>query len=259
MKPLPAEGSVIERKPLGASALPTVLPQPNAPYSSSNRKSQVAQIQRVYPWLLMASTLVAAFFCYLYMTKPVFLPAPEPTVLNPGTISTPGVPASTSAGNTIGPASDRLPGDPMVANRPTSTDPRNAALRKSGGDGIYEETNLRVQHVLTAEAPGGDVNRISLNVPVLYKSRNLRWNQQDVAKARDLLTRLTDYQERSRALRAEGITLLDAWNRLIDRSIPAAGLRADSPSLTTNQGESDEATPAALDTADSIRIQSSGK
>lgn len=259
MKPLPAEGSLIERKPLGANALPTVLPQANAPYSTANRKSQVAQIHRVYPWLLMASTLVAAFFCYLYMTKPVFLPAPEPTVLNPGTIPAPGSPSAAALGSALGPSSDRLPGDPLVANRPTPADPRSAAFRKSGGDGIYEETNLRVQHVLTAEAPGGDVNRISLNVPVLYKSRNLRWNQQDVAKARDLLTRLSDYQERSRALRAEGITLLDAWNRLIDHSIPSAGLRADSPSLTTNQGESSQATPAALDTSDSIRIQSSGK
>lgn len=250
---------MIERKPLGANALPTALPQANAPYSSSNRKSQVAQINRVYPWLLMGSTLVAGFFCYLYMTKPVFLPAPEPTVLNPGVISPSGPTPAAALGNSPGPSSDRLPGDNLVTNRPTPVDPRNAAFRKSGGDGIYEETNLRVQHVLTAEAPGGEVNRIVLNVPVLYKSRNLRWSQQDVAKARDLLTRLADYQERSRALRAEGITLLDAWNRLIDRSIPAAGLRADSPSLTTNQTESGQTTPAALDTTDSIRIQPSGK
>lgn len=259
MKPLPAEGSLVERKPLGANALPSILPQANAPYSTANRKSQVAQIHRVYPWLLMASTIVAAFFCYLYMTKPVFLPAPEPTVLNPGAIPPQPGPASSGSGGALVPSSDRLPGDPLLANRPMPADPRTTAFRKSGNDGLYEETNLRVQHVLTAEAPGGDVNRISLNVPVLYKSRNLRWNQQDVAKARDLLTRLSDYQERSRALRAEGISLLDAWNRLIDRSIPSAGLRADSPSLTTNQGESGQTPPAVLDTSDSIRIQSSGK
>ena len=258
MKPLPAEGSVIERKTPGANDLSAVLPLANAPYSAANRKSQAGQIHRIYPWLLMASTLVAAFFCYLYMTKPLFLPAPEPTVLNPGSIPPSGSPSSLALGNAPGPATDRLPGDP-ASNRPTPADPRTAAFRKSGGNGPYEETNLRVQHVLTAEAPGGEVNRISLDVPVLYRSRNLRWNQQDVAKARDLLTRLTDYQERSRALRAEGLTLLDAWNRLIDRSIPAAGLRADSPSLTANQAETGQSTPGTLDSTDAILIQPAGK
>lgn len=258
MKPLPAEGSVVERKPL-AHSLPTALPNANAPYSATNRKSQVTQLNRAYPWLLMCSTLVAGFFCYLYMTKPVLLPGPEPVVLNPGAIPSNG-PATPAAGDLTlaGPALDRLPGDP--AGKPAFVDPRSASFQKNGILSTYEETNLRVQHVLTAETPGGDVNRISLSVPVLYRSRNLRWSQQDVAKARELLTRLADYQDRTRSLRAEGLTLLDAWNRLIDRSIPAAGLRADSPSLTTNQVESSPAQrPAVLDTTESIRIQSSGK
>lgn len=254
---------MIERKPL-ASALPTVLPQTGGSYSSSNRKSQVAQINRAYPWLLMASTLVAGFFCYLYMTKPVLLPGPEPVILNPGVIAGES-PAPASSGQSeaaalAGPSRDRLPGDTQSAGKPTLADPRSAAFRKSGAEGAYEETNLRVQHVLTAEAPGGEVNQITLNVPVLYRSRNLSWSQQDVAKARELMTRLADYQERTRALRAEGVSLMDAWNQLIDRSIPSAGLRADSPSLTANQGDAASGPrPPALDTTESIRIQPSGK
>jgi len=261
MKPLPAEGSMIERKPL-AQSLPTVLPQPGSPYSTSNRKSQVAQINRAYPWLLMGSTLVAGFFCYLYMTKPVLLPGPEPVVLNPGSV--PGLTSNSTQSVAdpalTGPSLDRLPGDSQQAGKPSLADPRSAAFKKPGAEGAYEETNLRVQHVLTAEAPGGEVNRITLNVPVLYRSRNLRWTQQDVAKARELLTKLADYQERTRALRAEGISLMEAWNHLIDQSIPSVDLRADSPSLTANQGDSASLPrPAALDTTESIRIQPAGK
>jgi hypothetical protein len=263
MKPLPAEGSVIDRKPL-IHSLPTALPPAGSAYSASNRKSQVAQINRAYPWLLMASTLVAGFFCYLYMTKPVLLPGPEPMVLNPGAIPITPLPAlsSTPLATSSHPAPDlaldRLPGETL--GKPSTADPRSTAVRKNGPANDYEETNLRVQHVMTAEAPGGEVNRITLDVPVLYRSRNLRWSQQDVAKARGLMIRLADYQDRTRKLRAEGISLLDAWNHLVDQSIPAVGLRADSPSLTANQGDSSSAPRSGvLDTAESIRIQSNGK
>jgi hypothetical protein len=263
MKPLPAEGSVIDRKPL-IHSLPTVLPPAGTAYSATNRKAQVAQINRSYPLLLMASTLIAGFFCYLYMTKPVLLPGPEPFVMNPGSIpNTPLTSLATAAPTTVDPSApglalDRLPGDSL--GRPSAADPRSTSVRKNGPVHDYEETNLRVQHVMTAEAPGGEVNRITLDVPVLYRSRNLRWSQQDVSKARSLLNRLAEYQERTRALRAEGIGLLDAWNQLVDQSIPTAGLRADSPSLTANQGESSYAPRSGgLDTTESIRIQSSGK
>ena len=248
------------RKPLPHS-IPTALPQVGTPYSTSNRKSQVTQITRVYPWLLMASTLVAGFFCYLYLTKPVLLPAPEPIVLYPGSVSSGGSPTAGAGEKSLtGPALDRLPGDAPGAGKPALVDPRSSAFKKNGLQSAYEETNLRVQHVLTAEAPGGELNQITLNVPVLYRSRNLLWSQQDVSKARDLLIRLSDYQERTRSLRAEGVSLLDAWNHLIDRSIPASGLRADSPSLTGNQMEpSANPRPSALDTSEAVRIQTSGK
>ncbi len=61
-------------------------------------------------------------------------------------------------------------------------------------------------------------------------------------------------------LRAEGIGLLDAWNQLIERSIPAAQVRADSPTLPDNQQDAaDTPRPAGLLSTDSIQIQPSGK
>ena len=56
------------------------------------------------------------------------------------------------------------------------------------------------------------------------------------------------------------LSKLGPQGRLIGNSIPAADLRADSPSLPANQQDAaGSARPAALITTDSIQIQPSGK
>jgi hypothetical protein len=91
-----------------------------------------------------------------------------------------------------------------------------------------------MQHILDAQSASGDVHRIVIDIPALYKSRNLRWSQDDAAQARILLKRLEDYQEKSRTLRDEGSIILTDWNKLMDGSVPNQVLRADSPSLSPN-------------------------
>jgi len=74
------------------------------------------------------------------------------------------------------------------------------------------------------------------------------------------MLRLMDYQEKSLQLRSEGADLMNSWNQLIGDSIPAPDLRADSPSLPTNQEDSSDAPlPASLITTESIQIQPAGK
>jgi hypothetical protein len=159
--------------------------------------------------------------------------------------------APTPAKPEIMPDKDRLPGEKPTGSTPRATSPSETP---------FENTNLRIQHILTAEAPGGHTSRIDLDVPVLYQSRNLRWTPAEVAKARELLIRLADYQEKSRNLRLEGVELLDSWNQLIENSVPAAALRADSPTLPTNQQDAaDSPRPAGLDTTELIQIQPAGK
>ena len=236
MKPLPAPTSnVIHATETAAS-----------PYSSSNRRAPTCPTQRVYPWLLFASTAVAALFCLMYITKPFIhhSQSPIPTHSSPlAHIKT------TPANVALMPAKNQLPGEKIITPDPTSS-PVAA----------FEQTNLRIQHILTAEAPGGHLAKIDIDVPVLYRSRNLRWTAAEVADARALLIRLADYQEKSQSLRAEGAELLDSWNRLVERSIPASDLRADSPTLPTNQQDAADAPlPAGLDTTESIKIQPAGK
>jgi hypothetical protein len=260
MKPLPVQRGIDSIAPIAApAALPGMLASPSASYSTANRRSSSNPAQRAYPWLLSISTLVAAVFCLLYITKPVIM------VPTGGLEARPEKPAIAMAGKTAAttpvdlvPNRDLLPGekksilaDPAVK----SSNPRKA-LPPPPFSANFEETNLRIQHVLTAEAPGGHLDRIDINVPVLYQSRNMRWTAAETAEARQLLGRLMNYQEKSLQLRAEGVELLELWNRLISNSIPASELRADSPTLPANQQDAaDAARPAGLITTESIQIK----
>jgi hypothetical protein len=259
MNPLPADGSA----------------HSGAPDTFSNRRKH-GQGSGAYPFLLLLSTAVAGLFCYLYLTKPVIVEATNvsptappavieekpvvavPPVAAPTPAPAPQTPAAKPAVAptlALAPSSQKLPGDdtPSAA----SAQPRKV-VSKAGFNG-FEETNLRIQHVLIAEAPGGARNRLEFEVPVLYRSRNLRWSSTEVAQARELLGKLADYQERNRALRAEGIVLLDAWNHLVNRSIPGSVLRADSPSLPANQDEAKGTSqPSVLDTTEAIRLNPNG-
>lgn len=265
MNPLPSQRHPAG-KPDGAGmpSLPTVLPPSSGDYSASNRRASPAcPAQRAYPWLLFSSTAVAAMFCLLYITKPVIIPAPA--MISPATSGkssanpsipapAPVTPASPAAASMI-PSRSALPGEAQ----PAPNDP-HTAIPTPPSVSAFEETNLRVQHVLTAEAPGGQLDRIVLDVPVLYRSRELRWTAGEVAEARRLLLQLMDYQEKCRALRAEGSDLLGTWNRLIEQSLPATELRADSPSLPANQQDAAEnPRPAGLISTESIQISPAGK
>jgi hypothetical protein len=241
MKPLPAEGTPINRR---ASNPP--------PVSTSNRKNS-SSVPRIYPLLLATSTAISALFCYLYLTKPVLIP--PPSIQKPVAETTaPQAPAIPSAPESIveavpasAPALKQLPGDPAIS---TPTIPARA--------NPFEETNLSIQHVVTAQAPGGITKRLDFKVPVLYRSRNLLWTKEDIALAHDLLGRLNLHQQRTHQLRAEAVDLQTAWNALIERSTPAQGLQADSPTLISNQ-ELPGAAPSERKAQDSILIQPTRK
>lgn len=255
MKPLPALNSPDTRTTeIVIPHLPTALAGASPTYSSANRRASSTTGQRAYPWLLAASTGLAAAFCAMYITKPVIqttaaTPEPIRTVEAPIAKEKPSEPKTSFL-----PSQDRLPGE----TAPQGTTPASLDLAPPANP--FEQTNIRVQHILTAEAPGGQLAKIDIDVPVLYQSRALRWTPAEVADARALLDRLNAYKEKSRALREEGAELLGAWNHLVERSIPAAQLRADSPTLPANQQDAaDTPRPAALDTAGAIQIKTAGK
>lgn len=251
MRPIPAQNSAAIKA--SENSIPSAIVPPVADYSHANRRASTCGVQRAYPCLLLASTAVAALFCFLYITKPV-INGPQAGVATENPLATEPAPAAVPAPVEAGlmPSQKLLPGEkPRGVGESV---PQAPALAQ------FEQTNLRIQHILTADAPNGHRAKINIDVPVLYQSRNLRWTAAEVADARVLLARLADYQENSRALRAEGSELLDSWNQLVGRSIPASELRADSPSLPENQqGSVPAPRPAGLDTTELIQIQPAGK
>jgi len=247
MTPLaPKEISPEAPKPITGLA---ISPDPDT-FSKSNRRT--AGGGGAYPWLLFASTAVAATFCLAYITKPVILADPNPIEAPPQREVTANATLPVPAPEKLLPDAAALPGDTVL--RPTagsSAESPPAPLLVSE----FEETNIRVQHILDAESPSGDINRIIVDVPVLYRSRNLRWSQAEAANARTLLARLNEHQEKTRSLRYEGKALLADWNALMGGSIPSDALRADSPSLPTNQHDPLAPTgPAVLDTIETIQV-----
>jgi len=273
MSPLPKDDHPkAPSKENAMPALPTLLAStPAASYSSSNRRMVTCGAQKLYPVLLCASTLVAGAFCLLYITKPVILAASNPTSIPPIAKNYPLIsespqgtsPTTQAATPTLLPSPNRLPGESRSASAetpPAAPDSSRLPPPPSLSKSDFEETNLRIQHILTAEAPGGNLARIDIEVPVLYQSRNLRWTAEEVTQARALLARLQDYQEKSSLLRSEGAGLLGAWNHLIERSIPSRDLRADSPTLPVNQQDAaDSPRSGSFSTSDSIKIQPTGK
>lgn len=252
MKPFPSDAPLVVRQPVLQTA---------GAMRYENRMAP--RVPRIYPVLLVFSTLVAGAFCWLYLNKPVvetttLVTPPAPTQ---AAIAQPPTPAPPAKPPVAAPVTPPKPVEPTLAEtKPVPAPPivkpesKLPSLLPSTSANPYEESNLRVQHVLTATGPDGELGRIILDVPVLYQSRNMRWSAQDIKEARALLSRLTAYQDKVRELRTEGTALQGAWNALVARSTPASVLRADSPSLPENQR--DAGAPAnTLNSSDSIRIQ----
>lgn len=232
---------------LPSNELSLVLSQRPHSYSPANRRSASHKIQALYPWLLLASTAVAAVFCYAYITKPVLVTySSGPEIIDTAKPIAAPIEKPVIKPETI---SNNLPGLTPKKQTPTTKQELPPAPVTTG----YEETNIRMQHILDAESASGDIHRIVIDVPALYKSRNLRWSQDDAAQARILLKRLEDYQEKSRALRDEGRMILTDWNKLMDTSVPNQVLRADSPSLSSNLLKASRASQAPKQKA--VKIQ----
>ncbi len=221
-----------------------------------------ARLERAYPWLLGASTCLSAMLCWMYVTKPVIATvsagsgadtlalvelaedAAASSEVADGIEPRAGelVPSDTALPGTQAPASQQA-GEGAVS--PEAISPQRLAAEGAGGDAAamslgWEATNLRVQHILSADAGNGALEKIVINVPVLYETRTMRWTSADIVKARDVLSRLMLYERNLSNLRQEGQVLLKDWNELLEETVPAPSLRADSPSLPYNHGQGDQ-------------------
>ena len=259
MKPIPAPSNRDERPEEATAATASDLLK-IAPAGNARRRQAHATVNRAYPWLLMASTSIAVFFGLMYINKDVVVAGDPTKQLAAGQIGETGPLAGTGDETDAGdgsllPPADSLPGEAAPASNAAGK-ASSTAISTAPIHSIFEETNMRVQHILTARSDDGHVSRIDLEVPVLYPSRQLRWTPTQIAQAESLMVRLMDYQLKSQELRAEGEQLLRDWNSLIGDSIPAPRLRADSPSIPGNQQHAIvNSGPVDTTTQDAIEIE----
>lgn len=227
MKPLPAEKDPLSGQPDKAGNDMSALLGGS---SGQNRRTpKNTKNFNAYPAMLLLSTVTAAVFFVMYLNKPYIVQGdpnqkPESSdTQKPDQISQPG----------LAPNQNKLPGE--TTNKGTNANTFSHTNLQPPVIGEFEETNLRMQHILTAKSPDGYTGRIDVDVPVLYQSRQLRWTAAEVEEARTLLAQLVEHRNKTNELRNEGALLLKSWDELIAKSIPSSHLRADSPSTPENQ------------------------
>ncbi|GAA5497172.1 hypothetical protein Rhal01_03362 [Rubritalea halochordaticola] len=219
-----------------------------------------------YKFLLLTTTSAAAFFCWLYITKPTTIEAlPEkdevsltkrPTAdesstdidavdshtpdmnsdqpenqsnptdfIPPSDQTLPGL-ANSSQGSHLSPVNPARSANIPLANTPSTA-----------GKASWEETNDRVQHIITAQR-NGNSERLIIEVPVIYMTRGMRLGPGQAEEARRILKAMEIYQDRINKLQQDGENISKAWNSLLMSTQPVEALRADSPSLPQNNNQS---------------------
>lgn len=220
---------------------------------SRNRiNSRVSRIDAAYHWLLITSLILSSILCWLYVTKPVIVQDKSSSDKSvSGEASAMGGNSQSGRAAALVPAGDSLPGRELsqtsegaLANEGGLQKISPGALAGSGAEtdssGLslgWESTNYKVQHILSVDTGGGELEKIVLDVPALYQTRTMRWSTEDVATARKVMQRLVVYESNLNNLRAEGEGILKDWNQFIERTSPTDALRADSPSLPCNHGQ----------------------
>ena len=214
--------------------------------------ARVSRIDAAYHWLLITSLVLSSILCWLYVTKPVIVQdkSASDKPMNDNMSAMSGGPQGGRVAALV-PADESLPGREL--SQAPDEGPLNSgglqkispvALTESGVENKdsalslgWESTNYKVQHILSVDAGGDELEKIVLNVPALYQTRTMRWSAEDVVKARNVMQRLMVYESNLNNLRTEGEGILRDWNELIEKTSPTAALRADSPSLPCNHGQ----------------------
>ena len=206
--------------------------------TTSNNPS--SDISLTYKFLLAFSTLSAVFFCWLYVTKPTTVvaearkptsPAEEPSALDETEVAPPSSFANLTQSSLPGDASPRP--QQVDASSENATIPLAQSISTASKIG-WEETNDRIQHVLTAQDATSS-ERIILQVPVIYQTRGLRFGPTEAQEASRILRALKIYRSQIAKLHQDGKNIQQAWDSLLLDAQPITSLRADSPSLPNAQ------------------------
>lgn len=192
----------------------------------SEKNEQANSLEKLYPGLLVASLLLAASFCFLYLTKPVV----EISAINSSKEPVVAIESETTKSEQLLPWPDE---EPLLPSPVESSVLRSspASLAEQVGN---ESTHLKMQQVLLVEGPEQLREKIEVEQKVGYPTRLLRWDQETIRRARLLKQEIARHLNDVRIVKENGKHLMTEWESLVLESMPTEVLRADSPSLPRN-------------------------
>ena len=213
-----------EPLPIGVEGRP--LPNP------AEEKPDAKSLTRFYPPLLFFSTALTAVFFYLYLTKPVIVE---------GTATMTAVPVTQEAG-----AMELAKTNPApVEKEELSPWPEEAealisdalpGLKPLGRDIAQSSemvpTTLGVEQIIEVASLNGELEKVSVSLPVLYPENVLAWNQESIAEAQLLAGDIEAHLKQVRAVQMNGVALLESWNRLVSKSAPKSVLPENQAAIT---------------------------
>ncbi|MDQ8190727.1 hypothetical protein [Roseibacillus persicicus] len=201
---------------------------------ANTEKPEAKSLSRFYPPLLFLSTALTGVFFFLYLTKPVVVESVTPAM---GAV----VPA-------VGAAEPSTEAPPMVAEEELSPFPDEMMIPGENLPGLQplaansdreaqpamQSTTLGVEQIVQVESLNGELEEFTVSLPVLYPENMLSWNESSIVEAQRLAEEIELHLEQVRAVQANGVQLLEDWNRLVSGSVPKEVL-LDEASLSLSK------------------------
>ena len=182
----------------------------------SSEKTEAKSLTRFYPPLLFLSTALTGVFLFLYLSKPVIVS--EQPVLEP---VAPVAAVSTSENLENDPLLEELSPWPEADILTSNHLPGLSPLVKSElSEPSMLPTTLGVEQIVKVESLNGELEEFTVSLPVLYPENMLSWNTESIAAAQQLATDIEAHLKQVSAVQANGVKLLEDWNRLVSQSTP---------------------------------------
>lgn len=185
-------------------------------------KGEVKSLNRFYPPLLLCSTLLTGVFFYLYLTKPVIVDNPvassEVASLADSNLAVADPKAAPVIVQELSPFPEAIMLDANALPGLEELKP----LRKEAP--VLQHTMLGVEQIVEVESLNGEMEKLTVSLPVLYPENMRSWDEASVLEAQELAVDMELHLERVREVQADGVELLEKWSQIISKSTPSSVL-----------------------------------
>ena len=185
-------------------------------------KSETKSLARFYPPLLFLSTTLTGIFLFLYVTKPVIVEG----VSEEGLVASKIVQQVSPQESVVeAVAQEELSPFPDAGMLTTQALPGFEAQQAEViSEPVLRQTVLSAEQIVEVESLSNELEKVSVSLSVFYPENLLSWNEESIFEAQILARDIELHLEKVREVQANGIDLLENWNRIISNSSPTSVL-----------------------------------